>query len=115
MATFRANWAGTASTTLQNLMAGSKFEFLSRPAVVRVYGAADTATGSVQMDLTLGNVVVGDNLLVPLRTATLGPLRNEDLITKGIGRPGDRIQIRLQEIGAVNTPTRILVDIDDIA
>lgn len=115
MSNVRLDWAGTASTTNTNLLTGSKFEFLSRPSVVKVYACGDTATGSVEMDFTLGNVVVGDDLVVPLRVATLGPLRSEDLLTRAIGRAGDRIQIRLRETAGTTTPTRVLVDIDEVA
>lgn len=115
MSTVRLDWAGTLSTTNTNLLAGSKFEFLSRPSVVRVYAVADDSTGSVEMDFTLGNVVVGDDLVLPLFTANQGPLRSEHLLTRAVGRAGDRIQIRLREVAGTTSPTRVLVDIDEIA
>lgn len=115
MSLMRLDWAGAMGTTINNLVAGEKFEFLSRNAVVKLYAAADTATGSVECDFSLGNVIVGDNLVVPLHTATLGPERDKHLLARAIGRAGDRIQVRLRETGgAANTPTRILVEIDEI-
>ena len=110
----RLNWAGTASSTINNLVAGEKFEFLSRNSVIKVYACADTATGAVEADFSLGNVIVGDNLVIPLHTATLGPERDKHLLARAIGRAGDRIQLRMRETGAVNTPTRVLIEIDEI-
>lgn len=114
MATFRANWAGTANTTLPNLLTGSKWETLRRVSAIKVYGCMDTATGTVQATLSVGNVVIAEDLILPNRAVGFGPLRNEDLLTKGVGRPHDLLQLKLQEVGGVNTPTRVLVDIDDV-
>lgn len=119
MSTFKRIVSVTAGATNTNLMTGSKFEFLGRAAVVRVYGAADIAAGGTQgvgeIDLTLGNVVVGEDLPLPIAAAGQGPTRNEHLITRGIGAPGDRIQLRLRETGGADTVTaRVQVDIDEI-
>jgi len=116
MSIMRLDWAGALGTTINNLVAGEKFEFLSRPAVVKFYLCTDTGTGVVEADITLGNVVVGDNLISPLHTATLGPERDKHLLARAIGRAGDRIQVRLRETGgSANSPTRLLVEIDEIA
>ncbi len=106
------------SGVVTNIMAGSKFEFLPRNSVVRVYGIQDGGTGIVDLDFTLGNVVVGDSLGLNQTTAAnagTGPDRNTDLLATGVGAAGDRIQIRAQETGgAIATPIRVLVEINEV-
>lgn len=117
MSVMRLAWAGAAGTTINNLVAGEKFEFLSRHSVVKVYACSDlVANAHCEMDLSLGNVVVGDNMVVPEHTAGLGPERDKHLLARAIGRAGDRIQVRLREMeGAAASPTRVLIEIDEIA
>jgi len=116
MPTFRDSQTVAAGATVTNIMAGSKFEFLPRPSVIKVYSAQDTGTGSVELDFTLGNVVVGDDLGPNVVTAGTGPARDSDLLTQGAGAAGDRIQIRLREVGgATATPVRTLVEIIELA
>lgn len=102
------------SAVVTNLMQGSKFEFLPRNSVVRVYAAQDNA--NVDLDFTLGNVVVGDGLAPNVTAAPgLGPDRNTDLLATGVGAAGDRIQIRAQETaGGAGTPIRVLVEINEL-
>ena len=115
MQTFQSTLAGTASTTVVNIMAGTKFEFLSRPAQVRVYAASDITAGVLNVDFTLGNVVVAENIAPSTVADNTGPNRNEHLMASGQGAAGDRIQIRLQETAAVAKPVRFIVDIIDLA
>ena len=116
MSMMSLSWAGTAGTTNNNLASGEKFEFLSRPSVVKLYLACDASAGSVTADFSLGNVVVGDNLVPRYVTAGSGPNRNEHLLLRAVGRAGDRIQLRLRETGgATATPTRAMIEIDEIA
>lgn len=112
-----------AGTTNVNLLTGRKQEFLSRPAVVTVYQSQDSVSGSViTTDLTLGNVVVGEDLVCnsnPAASAGVGtgPRTNEDMVARGVGAAGDRIQIRVREtIGGAGDDgiIRTLVTIDDI-
>lgn len=99
-----------------NLLTGRKQEFLSRPAVVTVFQAQDPAVGIGETDLTLGNVVVGEDLVPNVSLgAGEGPLVNSDMISRGVGAAGDRIQIRVRETGgALAAVVRTLVTIDDI-
>lgn len=115
MASLRLNWAGTASTTLPNLLSGTKWETLRRPAAIKVYGAMDTALGSVQATLSVGNVVIAEDVILQDRVVLKGPLRNEDLLIKGVGYPMDLVQLKLQETAGTTTPCRILVEIEDLA
>lgn len=98
--------------TIQNLVAGSKFEFLPMNAAVRIYAVADQV--DITVDFTLGNVIVGDDLLVPLApdgvAGVLGPNTNEHRIAVGAGAAGDRIQLRVTG-GAAATTVRFLIEI----
>lgn len=105
------------SGVVTNIMQGSKFEFLPRNSVIRIYAVQDitAALGNVDLDFTLGNVVVGDGL-APNRVALgEGPDRNRDLLATGVGAGGDRIQIRAQETDAgTGMPIRVLVEINEL-
>lgn len=100
-----------AASTVTNILAGSKFEFMPQAAAVMVYAVQDLAVGGpVVMDVTFGNVVEGDGLIVPQNTVGLGPDTQNHMIASGVAAPGDRLQISLQNTHAtVNTPVRTLV------
>jgi hypothetical protein len=98
-----------------NIMAGSKFEFLNRPSVVRVYAALDTGDAAT-IDFSLGNVTVGEDLQPVITAAGAGPNRNEHLLVQGSGAPPDRIQIRVRETSGVAAAVyRVLVEIVELA
>jgi hypothetical protein len=107
MSIFKTRVALAAAAVNNNVMAGSKFEFLARPAVVNVWASQDgvvVAGTGVEIDFTLGNVVVAEDVFPNPRAAgqegTI--LKNEDNIGAGIGDAGDRIQLRLRNTDAVN-------------
>lgn len=104
-----------ASGTNVNIMTGSKFEFLPRNSVVRVYAVSD-AGDVVDLDFSLGNVVVGEDLNLFQVAAGTGPNRNESLLAQGAGMAGDRIQIRITEITATpaTAEVRVLVEIVEL-
>jgi len=114
MPVFKSVQTVALNSVVTNLMTGSKFEFLPRNSVVRIYAAQDTGTGNVDIDYTLGNVVVGDSLAPNIVAAGTGPDRNTDLLATGVGAAGDRIQLRAQETAGTNTPIRVLVEINEI-
>ncbi|GAI95597.1 unnamed protein product [marine sediment metagenome] len=116
MATLRLANTVVASTTEDNIIAGSKFEFPERNVVVRVYAVADlTGANETVMDCTFGNVIAADSVVLPKFTDSLGPNRNEHMITRFVARAGQRIQIKLRETLGVNSLIRTLIDIDEIA
>ena len=98
-----------ANTTVENVLAGTKWEFPARPTAVQIFGAKDTATGTVLVDLSVGNVVAGENLDINTQAAGVGPLNDTDELISAVAMPGDRIQVRLRETGGVNTPTRLRI------
>jgi len=95
-----------AGTTIDNLLTGSKFDYLPGPSVVTFYAVQEVVSGSILIcDFTLGNVIVGDNLQPNAATPAavgVGPKINEDVVAKGSGIGGDRVQIRVREtVGGV--------------
>ncbi len=112
-----------SGTTVVNILAGRKQEFLGRPAVVSVYQRQDDVSGSfIESTLTLGNVIVAEDLISNRNVAAAanfgnGPNTNEDLVAQGVGAAGDRIQIQLRETtgGAADDGVmRTLVTIADL-
>jgi len=87
-----------AGTTVDNLLTGSKFDYLPGPSVITFYAVQEQVSGSLLIcDFTLGNVIVGDNLSPNIAAMLVGPKINEDVIAKGSGIGGDRVQIRVRE------------------
>lgn len=115
MGVFRTNQTIVANTTVANLMTGDKFEFLGRPAVVKVYAAQDvTVGGLVEIDFTMGTRVIGDSLPATIVLAGVGPNRDSDLLASGVGAAGERIQLRARETAGVAVPIRVFVEVIDI-
>ena len=115
MSVSRFNTSVGAGLTVENIMAGSKFEFLARPSAVRVFAVQDLAD-LAEMDFTLGNVVVGERMRLTEVTASTGPSMLDDKIAAGVGAAGDRIQIRLVETGgALAAITRVVIEIAELA
>ena len=101
-----------AGAVVENILAGTKWEFPSRPTAVRIFAraASTTGNGTAQYDLTVANVVVGENLDPNDSDPIAGPVRPDDLLVEGAAMPGQRIQIRIRETGgsnAVNVRTLI--------
>jgi len=118
MATITDARTMTASTTVENIIAGSKYEFPEVPVMVSVWGCADvteyTLGGRVLLDATAGNSINADGALYFAHTDELGPLKSEHKITSFVARAGQRIQLRLRETGAQNTPVRTIIEINEL-
>jgi hypothetical protein len=115
MAIFKSQTTMTAGGVTTNALAGSKFEFLARPSVVTLWATQSIAGNDVEVDLTLGNVVVAEDIHPNLDTTLLVD-RQRDMIGSGVGDAGDRIQLRLRNTDAAATPVvTVLVEINEIA
>lgn len=116
MATFRRSVALAASAVVENILAGSEFEFTGVPAVVAVAAVFDTATtGVVEMDVQFGQEVQASRASLPLAaTALTGPRIPDDNIVKGVVPGGDRIIVRLRETAAAAAVARVSVEITPI-
>ncbi len=107
-----------SGTTNVNILQGRREEYLSRPAAIRIYMVQEIVTTSnIDIDFTLGNVVVGDDLSPNVQGTGVGPKINEDLLAQDIGAGGDRIQIRARETTGVTNADGVIstqIFIDDI-
>lgn len=99
-----------AGATVQNLLTGSKFEYLPSPAAIIVYAVA-SAIG-VQLELTFGNVIECDQMDIPVEpAANQGPNLQDHRIASGVAAAGDRLQIKLQNTSAGAITIRTFIDI----
>lgn len=113
MATFRRQTALTANQVVENVLAGSEFEFTGVPAVVSVAGTYDTgATGVAEIDVQFGQEVQTSRARLPLAAAAgRGPVVPDDNIVKGVVPGGDRIIVRLRETAGSTANARISIEI----
>ena len=103
MGVLRDEQSVAASGTVTNLVAGTKYEFMSRNSVVEVFAVQDGAdAGSLRMDVSFGNVLEGDNLAVPTFSATLGPDKDKHKLISALAQAGDRLQLKITNQDAVN-------------
>ena len=108
-----------SGTTNNNVIAGETFEFLSRPAAVRVLLSQEIVVGSlIEVDVSLGNVIVTQNLNPNIAVA-VGVVDSErDKLPAAVGAAGDRVQISARETTAIATADGVLnfiVEITDLA
>ncbi len=101
-----------AGGVVDNILAGSKFEFPRVPTAVIVYAVEDGAAvnGAVHLTMTLGNAVDIDDISLPTAAVGDGPNINQHKIGAALADAGDRIQIRLQNTGAGAVNVRTLVE-----
>jgi len=101
-----------------NLVTGLKQQYLQFNAAVKLYAVQDTVAGSIlSVTMTLGNIVIGEDLIPNTPGANLGPRLNEDIIGGSVGVRNDLLQIRVRETtGGVGADgiLRWLVDITDM-
>lgn len=116
MSIFRRRLSIAAGATETNLLAGSKFEFLSRPSAITVWASQDTAIDDIEIDLTLGNVVVAEDINPNVAGTAGNILKDQDAVGTGVGDPGDRIQLRARNTdGAAARVVSVLVEINELA
>lgn len=108
-----------SGTTNNNIIAGEVFEFLSRPAAVRVLVSQQIVVASaLEVDFNVGNVIV-TQALVPNIAVGAGVIDTDrDKLPAAVGAAGDRIQIRVREVTGGAGDDGILnfmVEITDLA
>src|SRR5215813_5460462 len=114
MPSLRFAQAQAAATTVVNLLAGSKFEFLPVPSMVEVYGVSDQLDTSAE--LTLGNMIEFDQMLLPqFAVASGGPNVQDHRLGGGVGAAGDRVVLKIVTVTAcVAGGLRVLVVITPV-
>ena len=107
-----------ASATVENIIAGSKYEFPEVPVMVTVWGVCDltdyAAGGRVLLDATAGNSINADGAVYFAHTDNLGPLKSEHKLTSFVARAGQRIQLRQRETSGNATDVRTIVEINEL-
>jgi hypothetical protein len=109
MPTFRDVTTLAANETVQNIMAGSQFEFPARPTRVQVYCLAEAG------DAVSAEVFFGQELQLarsPLNVgaaAGAGPVVPDDLLLDDIAAPGDRLVVSLTETAGAAGIARTMV------
>jgi len=113
--TVRINTTLGANEVVQNILAGSQFEFLGRPSRVQIYSVADLA------DLIDLSAFFGQELQLAASPLTriadgTGPIVPDNLVIDDIGAPGDRLTVTLTETaGAAGSLARTMVVITPVA
>lgn len=107
-----------SGTTVQNLVTGLKQQYLQFNAAVKVYAVQDIVLLSqLSVTFSLGNIVIGEDLIPNTPGLGLGPRTNEDIIGGSVGIATDLLQIRVRETTGIlnaNGVLRWLVDITDM-
>jgi len=105
---YNAGVAAGANTG--NIVAGSMFEFLRRPAIVRI--ASNGSAVGMTARITLGDRTILDNM--PISAANRFPVVPDDYIVGEPGLAGERLSIIVTNTtaGALNVWTK--VDIEEL-
>lgn len=101
-----------AGAVLANALAGSAFEFVSRPARVIIAANAETAY-EVTATIQYGSEVMLEEGVIPVEPAVgAGPYFPDDVIVDDVAAAGDRLVVRLTNAGAaanhVNVKVRVI-------
>lgn len=117
MPQFKTTVAVPAGGAVQNAIAGSAFEFLSRPSRVQVWVTCIAAgAGLISSQIQFGPEIQLESALVPIeRTAGWGPTADELPLADDIGAAGDRLVVRLTNTGAGPHNAQVLVRIVPLA
>lgn len=108
MPTARFTTVFAANEVVPNVMAGSQFEFMGRPTRVQVYGVVD-ATEAVSAEIFFGQELQLGQSPLPEAVAGTGPVVPDDLLVDDIAAGGDRLTVRLTEVGGAAGNTRVMV------
>lgn len=116
----------TAGQIVTNVLSGSKFEFLPVPSMVEVFAVTDSggaANAGAQLELTLGNVIVFDQMECPsvsnntgapgIGLYSQGPNVQDHRVGGDVGAAGDRVVLKIQQgsvaQAAANTVRTLIV------
>lgn len=114
MPTARFANALIANETVENIIAGSQFEFLGRPSRVQVYSAADLGD-EVNLEVFFGQELQATPAPVPRVADGTGPTVPDDLVVDDVGAPGDRLVLRIVNTLGVAADVRTMVVITPVA
>lgn len=93
---------------VENLIAGSEFEFAPGPQRVAIGIVGDVATGPGEITIQFGNEVITSNTAIPLVGAGSPVLLDAHMYFQDVAAGGDRIKISVRG-GAIALPIRMLM------
>lgn len=96
--------------TVENALAGSAFEFLSRNSVVSM-GVTAAATGCFVTIQSGANIILEES---PSYVQTTFPRIPDEMVYNDVGRQGDRLVIRLRNPTAGAIIMRVVVQLTGI-
>jgi len=116
MPTVRISSSLVANESVQNILAGSQFEFLGRPSRVQIYIVADIGD-DVDVAVFFGQELQISASPVPQIAAATGPVVPDSLVIDDIGAPGDRLTVTITETAGIAGPAlvRTMVVITPVA
>jgi len=80
-----------------NVLAGSAFEFVKVPSLVRFYAVGDAA-GELRVTIQSGSDVLLEES--PVSRAARVPIVPDDLTVEDVAEPGDRLKLAVRNTGA---------------
>lgn len=97
-----------ANTSIDNVIAGSQFEFLPYDAALRFGFSA--AGGGVLIDVYSGSDVLAEQMRVPSTART--PINPDDFVLTDVAGAGERIKIRVRNstAGALDFQYSVIID-----
>lgn len=104
------NLAAGASTP--NALAGSAFEFIKAPSLVRFYVVGDAA-GAIRVGISSGSDILLEES--PVSRAARMPVIPDDLTVEDVAAPGDRLRISIRNPSAGALDTFWAVEITPLA
>ena len=96
--------------TVENALAGSAFEFLSRNSIVSI-GVTAAATGTFVTVQSGPNIVLEES---PTYVLTTFPVIPDQMVYNEVGRQGDRLVVRLRNPTAGAIIMRVVVQVTGI-
>lgn len=96
--------------TVENALAGSAFEFLSRNSVVSM-GVTAAATGTFVTIQSGANIILEES---PSYVQTTFPRIPDEMVYNDVGRQGDRIVVRLRNPTGGAVIMRVVVQVTGI-
>lgn len=101
----------------ENVLTGSPFEFVGGPSTVIVALAQEVpaTTEDVRADITFGSEVELQDGRIPVEAGVgQGPRLPDNVLVRDVARGGDRIQVRLREVGGAASEVSVIVQVDPL-
>lgn len=99
-----------ANSTVENVIAGSQYEFARRRCIISGGIVGETA-GLVGTINSGGDVVMEQ---FPLKALASFPVIPDDFVFTDVMEQGDRLSIAVQNTTGANIPCRVIIQIQDV-